>query len=295
MINHSKKTILIVDDTETNIDILLELLSDDYDILVALDGQSALEILQQERVDLILLDIMMPEMDGYEVCRILKTQAKTKDIAVVFITAKIDENSIERAYEVGGSDYITKPFKPRELIVRIKTQLKLKELIEHLEYIASHDEMTGIYNRRKFFELATESFNKSKNNLYAVMIDIDKFKEVNDTYGHPIGDKVIKLVTTTISRHINEDTVFGRIGGEEFALVCYARTKDEILHKIEFIRDGIEHLEVVTDDAKVVKFTISEGISRATKDTASLDAVLKEADIALYQAKDSGRNRVIFR
>ncbi len=128
-----KATILIVDDTETNIDVLLELLSDAYDVTVALSGESALEIARDEVLDLILLDIMMPKMDGYEVCKILKADAKTKDVPVIFITAKTDEESIEKAYEAGGIDYITKPFKPKELFARINTQLRLVKLLKDFE------------------------------------------------------------------------------------------------------------------------------------------------------------------
>ncbi len=290
-----KKTILIVDDTETNIDILLDLLDDKYDVLVALSGESALEIVEKEKIDLILLDIMMPIMDGYAVCSLLKENDNSKDIPVIFITAKTDEDSIEKAYEVGGFDYVTKPFKPRELLARIKTQLKLKELMNHLEFIASYDEMTGIYNRRKFFSLAIEHFNKSKKDLCAVMMDIDKFKMVNDTYGHGVGDEVIKLVTKTISDNLLEDSIFGRIGGEEFAAICYESSSDDILKNIENIREKIENLQVITDDGSVVKFTISNGIANATDETKTLDELLKEADIALYEAKGSGRNKVIFR
>ena len=291
----TKSTILIVDDTDTNIDILLELLGDMYDVLVALDGKSALDIASKESIDLILLDIMMPEMDGYEVCAILKNDLDTRNIPVLFITAKTDEDSIERAYEVGGSDYITKPFKPRELLVRIKTQLKVRELINHLDYIATHDEMTGIYNRRQFFNLATKRFDEAKKNLYAVMIDIDKFKEVNDKYGHSIGDKVIKIVTKAISDNLLEGSIFGRIGGEEFALVCNADSKATVVQNIESIREKIDNLETKAYDGTVVKFTISEGISKTKVKTQTLDELLKEADIALYEAKGSGRNRVIFR
>ncbi len=290
-----KNTILIVDDTETNIDILLELLGEKYDVLVALSGENALSILEEEKVDLILLDIMMPVMDGYTVCSILKSNENLRDIPVIFITAKTDEDSIEKAYEVGGIDYVTKPFKPRELLVRIKTQLKLKEVIEHLEFIASHDEMTGLYNRRKFFSLSTEKFKESKKDLCAVMIDIDKFKNINDTYGHPVGDAVIKLVTKTIAKNLLDDTIFGRIGGEEFTAICYSEDSNRVLQDIERIREIIANLEVITDDGKSVKFTISEGIAKATEETATLDELLKEADIALYEAKGSGRNRVIFR
>jgi len=290
-----KSTILIVDDIDTNIDILLELLGEKYDVLVAVDGKTALDIANKEKIDLILLDIMMPEMDGYEVCERLKSSEETHNIPVLFITAKTDEDSIEKAYDIGGSDYITKPFKPRELLARIKTQLQLRKLINNLDFIATHDEMTGIYNRRQFFHLAIKRFKETKKNLYAVMIDIDKFKEVNDKYGHSIGDEVIKIVTKTIADSILKDTIFGRIGGEEFALICNAESKAIVMKNIESMREKIEKLEVNAHNGEIVKFTISEGISKAKVKTKKLDELLKEADIALYEAKGSGRNRVIFR
>ena len=126
------KTILIVDDTVTNLDILIELL-DQYDVIDATNGQDALEIVEEESVDLLLLDIMMPEMDGYEVCKRLKADKKTQDIPIIFITAKTDEDSIEKAYDTGGDDYVSKPFKPKELLARVKTQLYLKDFKEQEE------------------------------------------------------------------------------------------------------------------------------------------------------------------
>lgn len=290
-----KKTVLVVDDTETNIDILLEILDDEYDILVALDGKSALEIVNEEKIDLILLDIMMPDMDGYEVCSVLKSQEDTLDIPIVFITAKTDEDSIEKAYECGGMDYITKPFKPRELTARVRTQIKLKGLMDHLEFIASYDAMTGIYNRRKFFELAEKMFKESGENLYAVMIDIDKFKNVNDTYGHPIGDKVIKAVTKAVSENIFETSLFGRVGGEEFAILCHSNSQTLVVTCLEKIRLAVSEAKTITEDGRVVSCTISEGFSKNKPELGTLDKLLKEADEALYEAKGSGRNRVIFR
>jgi len=291
---HSKN-ILIVDDTETNIDILLELLGDKYEIVVATDGATALEILEEEPIDLILLDIMMPEMDGYEVCECIRGQQHTQDLPIIFITARSDEESIEKAYKIGGNDYVTKPFKTLELLARINTQLRLKELIENLERIAAYDEMTGIYNRRKFFEIAVSMFKNSKENLYAIMMDIDKFKNVNDTYGHPVGDKVIIAVANTIAKNICNESVLGRVGGEEFAILCHPDSANKINETMEKIRQEIEALEILTDDHEVVKCTISEGVVKATNDTKSIDALLKLADEALYEAKGTGRNKVIFR
>lgn len=290
-----KKTILVVDDTETNIDIMLELLSDKYDVVVALDGRSAFDAVGDNEIDLILLDIMMPEIDGYDVCRGLKTDERSANIPIIFITALDDEKSIEQAYAAGGDDYVTKPFKPLELLARINTQLKLKELISHLNYISSYDEMTGIYNRRKFFELGEKRFAQSSNELYAVMIDIDKFKNINDTYGHPTGDRVIKAVADTVSRHLSGDAIFGRIGGEEFAILCSCESPKNVSENIENIRAAVEVLEVVSDSEESIKFTISEGVAKRNRATKNLDELLRFADIALYEAKGLGRNRVIFR
>ena len=289
------KTVLVVDDTETNIDILVELL-DDYYVLVALDGETALEIALEEKVDVILLDIMMPVMDGFEVCKRLKEQKTTKDIPVIFITAKSDEDSIENAYDIGGVDYVTKPFKPRELLARLNTHLRLNQLINDLEFLASHDQMTGIYNRRKFFELSIQKFKHSKKEMCAVMIDIDKFKNINDTYGHSVGDSVIKQVTKHISDNLNDEAIFGRVGGEEFAIILSNSSTESVSKEMEKIRKIIEKLEVIASDGNIVKFTISLGISESNENTDSIDSLLKQADTALYEAKGSGRNRgVIFR
>jgi two-component system glycerol uptake and utilization response regulator len=290
----TKETILIVDDAPTNIDILIDLLSD-YDIVVALDGSSALEIACEGNPDLILLDIMMPNIDGYEVCRRLKNIRHTKDIPIIFISAKTDEDSIERAYELGGIDYITKPFKSRELNARVKTQIKLKNLLRNLNYIAYYDYLTEVYNRRSFFELANKMFDEEKDNLYAVMIDIDEFKKINDTYGHPTGDKVLKVVAQTIKKSLLRNDIFARIGGEEFAIVFHCNSNEEIIEKNELIRQSIENLEVDTDEKIIIKLTISSGVSEVNSDTDTLDSLLKRADSALYEAKANGRNRVVFR
>lgn len=291
----NKPTILIVDDTKTNIDILLELLSDEYDLIVALDGKSAIQTLKEDTIDLILLDIMMPDMDGYEVCEIIKSDKYAKDIPIMFITAKTDEDSIEKAYEVGGVDYITKPFKPRELAARIKIQLKLKFLIEELENFASYDQMTGIYNRRKFFDLANKRFVTDTGELYAVMIDIDKFKLVNDTYGHAMGDRVIQKIVNIIGDFCDDDFIFGRLGGEEFAIICTFESLEEILKYLETVREAVNNLNIVSENGDMIQSSISIGFSKRQEDTKNLDTLLKEADIALYDAKGSGRDRTIFR
>ena len=288
------RTILAVDDTVTNLDILVELLKD-YDVIEATGGVEALEIVAEEEVDLILLDIMMPGMDGYAVCHKLKENEKTKDIPIIFITARSDEDAIEKAYDTGGVDYVTKPFKPKELLARVKIQLEHQEMIEKLEFLASHDPMTGIYNRRKFFELANRKFAENSKDLYAAMMDIDRFKKINDTYGHPTGDRVIKAVTRVVSENIDEGSVFGRLGGEEFAVVCRHFSRDDVVERLELIREKVEQLEIRSAGGELIRCTISEGVAKADETTGNLDELLQRADEMLYKAKGSGRNKAIFR
>ena len=287
------QTILIVDDTESNIDILIDIL-DSYDILVATNGSDALLIASEEDVDLILLDIVMPNMNGFDVCKQLKREPKTQKIPVVFMTAYTDEDAIEKAYDAGGVDYVSKPFMPKEVKARVKTQLEMISLIKNLEFMSFYDSMTGVYNRRKFFQLGEEKFGSTQGNLFALMIDLDNFKSINDTYGHHIGDKVIKLLANEIRKFILEDSVFGRLGGEEFAVLCNCENVEKLMAKIENLRKNVEELEVLTDEKKV-KFTISSGVAKRTEEMKNLDELLREADEALYIAKGSGRNRSVLR
>lgn len=290
-----RSTILTVDDTNTNLEILIDILSDEYDVMAAMDGESALEIANEDNPDLILLDIKMPRMDGYEVCRRLKQNHKTKNIPVVFITADTSEDSLERAYDLGGRDYVTKPFRVKELLARVKNQIDLKKMIDHFEYISSYDQLTGVYNRRKFFELGEVKFQEKNEDLYAVMIDIDKFKDINDTHGHDVGDKVIRLMAQTINNMVDNNSIFGRLGGEEFAVLCNIKEKCVVVKNLESIRKKIEALELITDEGESVKFTISSGVSNYSDEFETIDALLKDADKALYEAKGSGRNKSIFR
>ena len=289
-----KQTILVVDDTVANLDILVNLLQD-FDVVEAINGEEALDIVGQEQVDLILLDIMMPGMDGYTVCRKIKEKDQNRDIPIIFITSRSDENAIEKAYDAGGVDYVTKPFKPKELLARVKIQLEHQKMIEQLEFLAAHDPMTGIYNRRKFFEMANHKFRENPEHLYAAMLDIDKFKKINDSYGHPTGDRVIKAVTEVVSGVLDEDSVFGRLGGEEFAIICHHSDKQFVVDRLESIREKIEQLEIMSESGELIKCTISEGVAKADETTRNLDELLQRADEMLYKAKGAGRNKTIFR
>lgn len=287
------KTILIVDDEVINLDILGEILSE-YDVIDTTNSNDIFKIIEKEKIDLILLDIIMPNTNGFEVCKELKNNPKTKHIPIIFITANSDENSIEEAYNVGGNDYIIKPFKQKEVLARVRTQLKLKDLIEHLEFISYYDQLSGLYNRRKFFQLAKDKFDNDKENLYAVIMDLDKFKLINDTYGHDIGDKVIKCFAETINKLLPNDSIFARIGGEEFALIINMPTL-ELEKFLDYLRLEINSISLEINKDEFIKFTISMGASKYKNSFNTLEELLKDADKGLYEAKDSGRNKSIFR
>lgn len=286
--------LLVVDDTPENIDILVTLLTD-YDIAVALDGESALDAATAKPFDLILLDIMMPGIDGLSLCRRLKAGETTRDIPIIFVTAKTDENSIEAAYGAGGDDYVTKPFRPREVLARVKLLLERASYLKQLEFLSSYDPMTGLYNRRKFFELGHACFTRSDTAVVVgAIMDIDHFKAVNDTYGHPAGDEVIRRVAATLATALPPSVILGRIGGEEFAVVGGFGNIQEATALLEQCRQAVEILEIPYGD-DTIHCTLSCGSACKGMKLDTLDTLLNEADHALYEAKGGGRNRHIVR
>ncbi len=283
--------ILIVDDNPVNIDVLVDLL-DEYELHVSLNGANALALLQEQEIDLILLDVMMPEMDGFDVAAHLKNDPALKDIPILFLTAKEDDESIEKAFALGAADYLVKPFRPRELRARVATHLKLAEQFKALHYAANFDYLSGARNRRSFFEAITRYVTDDfLGRLFAVMIDIDRFKGINDRYGHASGDRVIKALSAVVQEQMDDEALFARMGGEEFAVILLGDC-DDALAWSEALRRKIEQCEI---DNGAIRFSISCGISCWSERGMSVDQLLDTADKALYEAKESGRNRVIFR
>lgn len=287
--------LLVVDDDRSSIEILIALLGGSYNVTPALNGSRALELVGKLSFDLILLDLMMPDMDGFEVARRLKQNPASKDIPIIFITARRDENSIGRAFDIGGADYVTKPFLRKELLARIRTQLKMLSLVRHLERLSSYDQLSGIYNRRKFFELGLQLFAQAGQKLCAIMIDIDNFKRINDHYGHGVGDKVIRIVAQTIQRMLPEDALFGRLGGEEFAILTGCGEEAILKNRIEIFRTEVEKAVIEAPDGGQIGCTISCGVSFNQENFPSLDLLLDDADQALYDAKGEGKNQIKFR
>ena len=290
-----EKTILIVDDTVTNLDILSDLLCE-YDVIEATNGKDALEIVEEDSIDLILLDIMMPEMDGYEVCEKLQSNPKTKNIPIIFITAKTDEASIVKAYDIGGADYVTKPFLPKELLSRVKKELQIQDMMNELKFLASTDPMTKLYNRRYFSKIALHTLDlakREKKPLSLIMLDIDKFKNVNDTYGHSVGDEVIIHLANEIKSNQRKSDISARFGGEEFLILLPNTDIDGAKVVAQNLRKAVESAKIIYDGKNTLHYTISLGVSQMDLDTnQTIEDGIKLADDALYEAKESGRNKV---
>ncbi len=284
--------ILIVDDNSNNIDFLLGLLID-YDITVAVDGESALEQVNQDKPDLILLDVNMPVMDGYEVCSIIKSNSATKDIPILFLSAYTDAESIVKSFDVGGIDYITKPYLPREILARVETHLKLKKTMDDLEKMANEDPLSGIANRRRFFENANILFNEAKSEnlpIYLFAVDIDKFKVINDIFGHDVGDEVIKKFVDIVKKELSNDEVFARYGGDEFIIMAMKTNQEKALDLVKRIQDNISNTHILLGIK--INFAVSIGISKIENFDKNIDTLIKRADINLYKEKQAKKKQI---
>jgi len=293
------ETILVVDDTKSNIQILMELLDNRYDVIACKDGETAIEIAQEDKPDLILLDIMMPDMDGFEVCEKLKELPQTKDIPIIFLTAMTQDDNIEKAYDIGGSDYITKPFRSKELLARVKRELELIRLQNELKLLTLTDSMTKLYNRRYFDEIFPQVIKsaKRKDELVSfVIMDIDHFKQYNDTYGHQMGDDALTKVATSLKEtlHRADDYCF-RLGGEEFGVVFKVDNKDKAFEFANNIRENIENLCIEHNGNSASPYvTVSMGlVCKNAHNIKDENEVYKQGDDLLYEAKESGRNKVV--
>lgn len=310
---HKIQTVLIVDDEPTNVQTLAGLLKEEFRIQVATSGEKALSLAAGEhQPDLILLDILMPHMDGYEVCRRLKEEPRTSEIPVVFVTARDATSDEEKGFLLGAVDYISRPFSPAIVRARVRTHLSLKRKTDLLEQISMRDALTGIPNRRYFdglFERERLRALREKQLLSVIMMDIDRFKDFNDNYGHGSGDEALRKVARVLGEGVDRPAdVVARYGGEEFVALL-PRTHAEGAEELaERFRASVEALALPHEYSSVAPVvTLSLGVATASGEEGALsgagsdvesavrplsgDALLKRADSALYTAKREGRNR----
>jgi diguanylate cyclase (GGDEF)-like protein len=296
-IENKKPTVLIVDDMTTNLMVLSDLLDDDYTIKISKNGKKALEIVNSDNeVDIILLDIMMPEMDGYEVCRQLKSNLKTKKIPVIFVTAKDNEADEEYGLNLGAIDYITKPFNKAIVKLRLKNHLELKLKSDMLEELSMYDGLTHIPNRRYFddiFETYYKETKREQESLVVMMLDIDYFKPYNDNYGHGRGDEALKKVAIALQNNLKRPTdLVARYGGEEFVVVLKNIDEYDAKQVAQNLLQAIRDLKIAHEYSLIEEFvTVSIGIAykRPNSTIEKVDLLLC-ADEKLYEVKRNGRN-----
>lgn len=314
-----KALILIVDDRPKNLQVLVNILrKEKYKVAVATEGKQALSLVEEHHPDLILLDIMLPELDGYEICKILKESPETREIPIVFLTGKTETQDVVKGFQSGAVDYVTKPFNSIELLSRVNTHLEVqrsrdtilqintqlrdeveerKKITEELkrknailDKMAVTDSLTGLFNHRFIIERLGQEIAEAKRydfNLSVIMFDIDYFKTVNDNYGHQMGDKVLFEISETIKDQLRKVDIVGRYGGEEFLVICPHTDLEGILITAERIRKKIGTLTFGEENMNV---TISGGVGTLKDEDVS--ELIRRTDELLYQAKENGRNRI---
>ncbi len=291
--------ILVVDDSAENIDALDSLLKDDYMLSSATSGEMALQMAKKDLPDLILLNIIMPGMDGYEVCYQLKSDEKTKDIQIIFVTSRDEDIDEAKAFNLGAVDYITKPFKSLQVQARLKTHINLKAKTDMLEKLVSLDGLTGIYNRRKFDEMLIQEWKRAQRHdaLFSlILIDIDHFKQFNDNYGHAQGDECLRKVAECLYAFASRPgDLVCRYGGEEFGVILPNTGIDGAQCVADNLRHQVETLYIVHEYSQTCEHvTISLGVAAVSPhdEKKSPHELIETADSMLYASKENGRNQV---
>jgi diguanylate cyclase (GGDEF)-like protein len=298
---NAKQIILIVDDMATNVEVLDSILNSEYEILFALTGKDALEIAKDQVPDLILLDVIMPEMDGYQVCRALKSEEKTKDIPIIFVTANNQEEEESKGFEEGVVDYITKPVRSSIVKARVRIHLELKRYRDHFKTLSTIDGLTGIANRRKFDESIEMEWRRARRNqtkLSLIMMDIDFFKAYNDNYGHLAGDECLRKLaceTNKICRRPGD--LFARYGGEEFVMLLPESDSKGVALLAQSVQEKIRLIKIPHAYSQVADhITVSMGVTTMIPaDHQTHFDLINSADKLLYEAKRNGRNQSIQR
>ena len=291
--------ILIVDDSLLQATQLKTIIDDEYDITIAQTAEEGLRRASNEDFSLILLDVVMPELDGFTLLKKLQEEIITQSVPVILITSLADAVNEQRGLVLGAVDYITKPYIPLIVKARVNTHVKLYQYRKQVEEQSMTDQLTGIANRRRYDRRSLSKWQEAarlKVPFSVCMFDIDHFKVYNDTFGHPAGDKVIAAIAKTISSHMKRSTDFvARYGGEEFVALSVGDPSEKLFEHLQKIRQAVEDLHIPHNPTVSQWVTVSVGgVTVIPEAASSYDVYLKIADTMLYDAKRHGRNRVVW-
>lgn len=301
------KKVLIIEDSELTRTMVRETLTaEGYMILEASNGLGGLKLAFEEKPQLIILDIIMPQMDGIKTCRMLAAGSETRDIPVIMLTSKTSSSDVKEGLEVGAVDYIKKPFDKVELLARIESAIRIKEFKDQiaslrtkLKELITTDDLTGLKNASFFWDYINREVNKLlriDNPLSLVIMDIDDFKWVNDTFGHLTGDMVIKEVAQILQSNIRRYDLLARYGGEEFVVVLIDTEEDEAISVAENLRRKVQERKF-NEGGKKFQLSVSCGVASLTKhmpkEMFKAISLFERADKALYEAKEKGKGMSI--
>ena len=291
--------ILIVDDSLLQATQLKAIIDDEYDVTIAQTAEDGLRRTSGEDFSLILLDVVMPEMDGFTLLKKLQEEIITQNVPVILITSLADAVNEQHGLVLGAVDYITKPYIPLIVKARVNTHVKLYRYRRQVEEQSMTDQLTGVANRRRYDRYSLTKWNEAarlKVPFSICMFDIDHFKMYNDTFGHPAGDKVIAAIAKTISSHLKRSTDFvARYGGEEFVAISMGDPSKKLFEHLRKVRQAIEDLHVPHNPNVSEWVTVSVGgVTVVPEARDAYDVYLKIADTMLYDAKKHGRNRVVW-
>ncbi len=293
-----RQTVLVIDDAIANRTVLEEMLSDQWTVVSACGGAEALELLGHVEPDVVLLDIVMPDVNGFEVLRRMKANPNMADVPVIFITGLDRPEEEAFSLELGAADYITKPFHEPVVRARVAAQMRLSGERRHMEALAHRDALTGIPNRRQFDSVLEHEWRRARRSgqtLSVAMVDVDFFKQYNDHYGHEAGDQALKAVAGALQSAMRRPgDLAARYGGEEFALVMSDTGDSSAIQLAETVRAAVAALQVPHAHSKVAPvLTISLGVATLEPDSGETpELLMRRADGNLYRAKEAGRNRV---
>lgn len=296
--------VLVVDDNELIRRLATTLLKkNNYEVTTATNGKEAIEMVSSVNPNVILLDVMMPKMDGFECCRQLKNNDSTNEIPVILVSSNTETIDKIKGLEIGASDYIVKPFDYGELLARVSTQIKIKALLDELgeknsqlEELVKKDSLTNLYNHRYFYECLAKEFSSSmatRTPLSCLICDIDRFKKINDTYGHQAGDEILKSLASIFKQEMRNGDIPSRYGGEEFALILPKTDIRDAAVLGDRIRTTVKN-NVFSFGNTPINVTISMGVAAVPANEAKTHIeLICFADEALYAAKQDGRNKTI--
>ena len=286
--------VLIIDDDPMIARLVGSLLAEDaIELISVCGGEAGLLAAEQHQPDLILLDVEMPGLDGFEICRRLKCNPATVALPIVFLTGAASIDKKICGWDLGAVDYVLKPFEPAELRARVRSSLRTKALVDMLSRKAMLDGLTGLYNRAYFDQRLAQNISllaRAGHPFGCMLIDIDHFKSINDRFGHPFGDRVLRSVGAALTAQCRTEDVVCRYGGEEFVVLTHGTIRNGATKLANRLRAAVEQI-AFSHEARRVQVTCSIGVSDTT--VSPPGEVVAAADACLYQAKHAGRNRVV--